>query len=358
MATQKDLDFEGSTLRAEIDRVDLSKRAKDFLRAIADLAHDRQSYEGSLAVIAERMNASYQTARRAKIECFNAGVITTVEPPGKVWTWSIDWGHLLDLPSAPEQKRPKRAPRRRESSPKPQQVFLRPEIPRAVLSLITLWSWLTGKHRTPSTPSTFVEVDPLQMGAPTLAPPPLLSATPSTFDADPLHFAPEPPPNGRAQVRNPLQMGAPTPSTSPHIDIYDNIHTHIDIHAKPGKSRWGKRLNISKEDLPDPETWVDELKRLQSIGFFEGVEEAWERYIAFRIKLRRYIYSPKDPKRPNKIPATSLYGAGMHRGTWIDEHDPEDLEQARQWVAKLRSQRPLVAAGGGRNAEDSAAHLP
>ena len=324
MTTQQAFDFQRSTLKAEINRVDISKRAKKFLTAIAELAEDRQSYEGSLSMVAEKMRASYQTARRAKVECLAANLIETIEPPGKVWTWTIKVDVLFNLPSAPEQKRPKRsAPRRRESSSNAQPVSARPEIPRALLSLITLWTWLFGKERTPSTPSTFQAHDPLQMGAPTSAPPPLLSATPSTFGADPLHFDTQPPPDGRAQVRNPLQMSAPTPPHD-HENEYENDHVMREVE-KSGK-RWGRIAHLDPGVLKDHRKWPGEFRRLSRLGVLQAGPDVEARYYAMLARIREGMRSREIRD------GCKFYGTIMRNGSWWEYHTPQLLAEAIEAV--------------------------
>jgi hypothetical protein len=374
-AAQQTFDFRGATLAAEIDRVNLSPRAKDFLRALLSLAEDQEHYVGPLVAIGARAEQSATTLRRAKAECLTGGVLRVEHDPGRPSAWVIDWGKLLDLPDAPPDA--PRTARRRHAARKSTAVAA-PEVARMPAENLVpvgaedsrggflgyamrVFAWLAiGAEgiRTPANVAVAGEIDPRHprhRGAPLVTPTP---ATPATEGRHLPHRPPPPPPHCESDPRH---QGAPPPppggATPATFAVQDTVLSCMSEEGFSEEKRQGRGIQggwraiaITEEFFATgPQRAVEEFEKLKRLGLPVDFADDLATYLAFVSVIAERSAQLKIKNR------CRYYGSMMARGTWKRIPTPAEIAAAKLWIERQNfherqqatesTHRPRRAAG-------------
>lgn len=95
------LDFEWENIVTQIERLPLRERERNCLIAIARLAEDWQTYDGSLAAIGRAMQSSKWAAKRAADLCIDYGALRIEDLDGRRRRYAINWLTVIDAPELP-----------------------------------------------------------------------------------------------------------------------------------------------------------------------------------------------------------------------------------------------------------------
>lgn len=330
MTTQKTFDFSSIIPLLEINRLDLSDRAKDFLIAILELASDKTHLPASIEQIAKFMRVSPATAKRGMEECRSAGAAVGKKMGGRILTWTILWQELMEIPksSTPSQlKLFSNRVRAQETPPTNFELVDSPANKPASPRFWTKWvsailTWVTSFR------------DLGHQGQPKI----MTEVTPN-FDL------------GQAESGKDL-----TEVTAAHgygfmSELNDS--QKISLLEKRASELSKRALNMPTNILMNPAGWCLELERLKRLRLFEGIPEADVKWLAMMASIRNGMKLEGKAKIKN---GGAYYGRIIRNGRWIIFHNEQLLIEARLCLEAFRKRRSLIAAGGGRH-EDSAAGI-